>query len=197
MSNIKDIFIDFYSKIHPYKILGIKETKYANLIGRAPHIGKQAWLHAIYKPITKKEIEEMNSKLCVQIPKIYEDFLMLCNGLSVFGTTLSLFGYRYNYIRDIENIWQPFDIIDANNRDRPHNAQDNHFFFGFYNWDGSNLFINTDTLKIYRCTEESVSPLNEWEDFGEMLLSETDRLIRLFDKNGVKIDVDKETIPPR
>jgi hypothetical protein len=196
MNDIENIFLDFYNKIKKYKLLGVKETKYANLIGRAPHVGKEAWLHAIYKPITQKEITEINNDLHIEMPKVYVDFLMVCNGLSVFGTTISLFGYRYNYIRDLENIWQPFNIITVNNSERPFDAKANHFFFGFYNWDGSNLFIDTDTLKVYRCLEDSVKILNEWETFEDMLISEIDRLMLLFNEDGIKIDKDKQTIPP-
>ena len=196
MNDIQNIFLDFYNTIKGFKELGTKETKFANLIGKAPHIGREAWLHSIYKPITEKNIAELKNELCVKMPKVYEEFLLVCNGLSVFGTTLSLFGYRHNYIRDLENIWQPFNVITANNSERLFDAKTNHFFFGFYNWDGSNLFIDTDTLKVYRCSEDSVKILNEWESLEDMLLSEIDRLMLLFNKDGIKLDKDQETIPP-
>lgn len=192
---MENTILDFYNKIKVFKELGTKETKFANLIGRAPHVGKEAWLHSIYKPITEKEVVEMNSKLCIKIPKVYEEFLKICNGVSIFCRTLSLFGYRYNYIRDLENVWQPFSLITANNNERPFDAITNHFFFGFYNWDGSILYIDTNTSKIHRCSRESVKSLNEWENFEDMLISETDRILGLFDKKGVEIDEDKETTP--
>jgi SMI1 / KNR4 family (SUKH-1) len=196
MNHMVNIFLAFYDKIKFYSVLGIKETKYANLIGKAPHIGKEAWLHAIYKPITDKEVSEIKAHLCIEMPKVYENFLKVCNGFSIYGTTLSLYGYKHNYIRDLENIWQPFDIVNANNRERPIDAESNHFFFGSYDWDGSKMYINTNTLKIYRCLRECIKPLNEWENFNDMLQSEANRFKKLFDEKGIEINENVPTIPP-
>lgn len=196
MNDIENAFLTFYDRVIYYKTLGVKETKFAHLIGKALHIGSEAWLHAIFKPITEKEILEINDKLDSEMPKVYENFLKVCNGFSIYGTTLSLYGYRYNNIRDLENIWQPFDIINANNKEKPIDAKNNHFFFGSYNWDGSKLYIDTNTLKIYRCLRESIKPLNEWADLADMLIGEINRLEKLFDRNGVELNIKKETIPP-
>lgn len=196
--NLEDVFSEFYYRLKKYDFLGTKETKFAKLIARAPHLGREAWLHSVFKPITKKEVIELNNQLKFKLPEIYENFLVnCCNGFSIFGTTISLFGYRFNYIRDLDNIWQPFDIIKMNNVEKPLDATENHFFFGFYNWDGSKLYFETSTLRVYRCSRESVKPLNEWCCFEEMLLSEIKRLVELFDENGMEIDERRKTTPPR
>ncbi len=195
MNKLKNIYPEFYNSLMEFMPLGSNETKYANLIAKAPHIGTAAWLHAIYKPISKKEIDDLDRDLNLSLPTVYSNFLSNCNGFSLFVTTLSLFGYRYNNIRDLENIWQPFDIVKLNNRDRPFDSKDKYFFFGFYNWDGSLVYLDRNTLKIHRCTRDSSKALNTWDDFEIFLKSEVERISKLFNKKGIKIDEDVETTP--
>ena len=193
-ADIQKLFFNSYNILKKYENLGTKETKYAYLIAKAPHIGKEAWLHSVFKPISKHQIEEMNS-IINKIPSVYEEFLLSANGFSIFGTTLSLYGYRFNYKRDLENIWQPFDLIELNNNDRPSDSKDSFFFIGSYDWDGSYIYINKDNLKVFRCTQESSTPITSWECFDDFLDKEILRISKLFNNYGEEIDENKETTP--
>lgn len=54
------------------------------------------------------------------VPMSYAQFLTeYSNGLNVLGDSLCLFGYRANYIRDINAAWQPYSIVELNKFDKP------------------------------------------------------------------------------
>jgi hypothetical protein len=166
-----------------------------HLIGKAPHIAPLAWLHTIYPGLTDENISELEEKIGVSIPDSYKDFLRLSNGLNVFNTTLSLFGLRKNYDRSHDQVWQPFDILTPNLRERPENARSNVFIIGSYDWDGSYLFIDRKTNKVHLCDRDDAASLYEWPNLEVMLRSEIDRLITLFDKNGKELYADTSTLP--
>jgi hypothetical protein len=166
------------------------------LIGHAPHIAPHAWIHGIYPVLNDIEISDIESMVKNKIPTSYRNFLLhSSNGLSLFLDTLSLYGLRKKIGRDVENAWQPYSIITPNTIERIGDAKSNHFFIGGYNWDGSLLYIDTKTEKVHRCSNESVSPLNTWDNFEEMITSEVSRIILLFDEDGVEKDSDFPTVP--
>lgn len=166
------------------------------LIGKAPHIAPLAWLHTIYAVLNEEEIGLLEKKLGCVIPFIYKNFLQTTNGLNVFNGTLSLFGFRKNYNRTVDNILgQPFDIIVPNVLERPYNAKGNVFIIGSYNWDGSYLYIDTKTNKVHLCERNDATSLLQWPDFETMIEREIPRLISLFDKEGKEIDEAKSTLP--
>jgi len=178
-----------------YHHLGEKLLKNGTLlIGKAPHIAPEAYLHSIYKSLTETEIIETEKILKQTIPEDYKEFLCVSNGLNIFNTTLSLYGRRTNYSRSIEDI-QPFDLDISNNYEKPLNADQNMFIIGSYDWDGSYLYIDKNDNTVHLCTGENAESLFQWKNFAEMLLSETNRLIKLFDKNGEEIDSSKSTLP--
>ena len=178
-----------------YHHLGEKLLKNGTLlIGKSPHIAPEAYLHSIYKSLTENEIIETEKILKQTIPEDYKEFLCVSNGLNIFNTTLSLYGRRTNYSRAIEDI-QPFDLDISNNYEKPLNADQNMFIIGSYDWDGSYLYIDKNDNTVHLCTGENAESLFQWKNFAEMLLSETNRLIKLFDKNGEEIDSSKSTLP--
>lgn len=187
--------LKLYDKIKSFKNLGTDEAKYAFLIGRAPHIAKFAYLHAIYKQIENREILVIEREVG-PIPKEYVNFLKVCNGLSIFNNSLALYGYRFNYLRDLQNIWQPFDLIELNKNERPYDSNKNFFFIGSYRADGSLVYINCINHKVIRCSHDSSEPLNVWTDLEEMVLEEIDRIKLLFNSKGIKLDENKSTAPP-
>jgi hypothetical protein len=117
------------------------------------------------------------------------------NGLTFFLDTISLFGLRKNPGRQNENAWQPFSILTLNTNERPINAKSGSFFIGNYNYDGSLLFIESRTRKVYRCSSDDATPLNEWQSFNEMLNLEATRITKLFDVHGNELNPEMPTVP--
>ena len=187
-------FLEIQNFLLDFKHLGYRETTYAKLYSKAYHIAPQAWLHALFKPLTEDEVKMIVNKLSV--PNFYKEFLMLSNGLSLFGTTLSLFGLRRNFKRDIDSVWQPFDLFDLNSSDKPFDSNEDHFFFASYDWDGSYVYYDYSDLKIKRCSCDSIKPLNIWNSFEDYIDNEIIRLRELFDNKGLHIDENFETPPP-
>ena len=180
-----------------YSYLGIEESKCtgATLIGKAPHIGEEAWLNRIYPPINVEEIVKIEENVGKTMPKSYAQFLTnYSNGLNILGDTLCLFGYRFNYIRDINVAWQPYSIIDLNKFDKPRNSTKEMFFIGGYEWDGSFLYMTPDE-KVHFCTSSDAQSLISWDSLFSMLISEIKRLYSLFDSKGMQIDENSPTVP--
>ena len=166
------------------------------LIGHAPHIAPHAWVHNIYPVLNKEDVATIEKKLVHKIPSLYKEFLLRCsNGLSIFSDTLSLYGLRKRIGRGIEDAWQPYSIFTPNIDERLQDASANHFFIGGYNWDGSLLYIDTATNKVHRSSNDSIAPLNTWDDFEAMLLSETERIALLFKEHGMQKDEEEPTTP--
>lgn len=165
------------------------------LIGKAPHIAPQAWLHSIYPGLSNKEIDDLQDDCNHIIPDSYRKFLLTTNGLGVFNTTLSLYGKRKNHIRTVANVWQPFDIVTPNTIERPKNARHDILIIGSYSYDGSKLYIDNITQQVHLCERYDAASLYVWESFEAMLSSEVKRLMTLFDKEGKKIVRGKSTLP--
>ena len=167
----------------------------ATLIGKATHIGEEAWLNRIYPPIKIEEIGKIEKVVGKAMPNSYAQFLTNCsNGLNILGDTLCLFGYRFNYIRDVNIAWQPYSIIDLNKFDKPRNSTDKMFFIGGYEWDGSFLYMTPDE-RVHFCTSTDSKSLISWDSIFSMLISEIERLYNLFDAKGIQIDENKPTTP--
>lgn len=179
-----------------YKSLGDKilENK-THLIGKAPHIAPEAWLHTIYPPLSSTDIGSLEKELHKPLPVEYRTFLEHTNGLNVFNTTLYLFGLRRNYNRDLDNVWQPFDIILPNTIEAPPNIKENVCIIGGYDWDGSYLYINSTDGSVHLCKRRDSKSIFNWKSFPEMLESEVKRLVTLFDGNGQEINPDESTLP--
>lgn len=187
-------FLEIQSLVLRFKHLGFKETTYANLYAKALHIAPQAWLHMIFKPLTDNDIIVLKEKL-KNLPKFYEDFLKLSNGFSIYDSTLSFYGLRKDSNRNLDSVWQPYDLFDLNSWDKPADSTENEFFFGGYNWDGSYVYYDYSDFKIKRCSCDSIKPLNIWDSFEDYVDNETIRIVKLFDDKGMQIDEDLETQP--
>lgn len=190
-------FEDIKNQIYKFEHLG-KEiaTTGALLIGKAPHIAQFAWLHAIYVPLTMKEILELESELNTEIPESYKYFLMnYSNGLSLFVAEFYLDGMRKKVGRSIDSVRQPYSIITTNIEERPSNAKENYFFIGGYKWDGSHIYIDTKTNKVHFCDPWDATSLFEWNSFEEMIVSEVKRFSTLFNSDGIILDDDLYTTP--
>jgi hypothetical protein len=159
------------------------------LFGRAPHIAPEAWLHALFPPISDYEIDQIETAVGSSIPGVFRDFLTLANGFSIFSDSLSIYGYRSNYERTPDSVWQPFSIITPNTVERPIDASESHLFIGGYPCGtGYLLYIDERDQKVSRCSRSSARPLQQWSSFPEMVVKESSRLATFFDELGRKID---------
>ena len=180
-----------------YSYLGIEKTEHteATLIGRSPriHVYDHPWINTIFTPVGMKEIDEIEEGIGRMIPAVFVNFLTkFSNGLRIFGGTLTLYGYRYNYIREIDWILgQPFEIIPLNTYERPKNATPDMFFIGSYIYDGSKIYLTPDGI-VHYCQRYDATSLLTWPSLPEMLISEIERIYSLYDEQGVQID---DTVP--
>jgi len=188
--------IDILKFLGSYRLLGEKRLNNGTcLIGQAPHVAPNAWLHSIYPGLNLNEIKELESILDKTIPDCYRSFLENSNGLKLFNTTFCLDGLRKSYGRGLDDVWQPFDIRTPNMSERPKNAADCFFFIGGYDWDGSLLYIDSHTQKVHLCRTDDATSLYEWDSFEIMLESEIRRIIKLFDSEGKEINPKISTLP--
>ena len=188
-------FID--NIVSRYKHLGSnKLVNGTELIGHVPHIAPQAHLHILFCPLNNEEIEQMTNMLGLKIlPSNLIEFYSKFNGISLFSDSINIYGLRNNFNRGIEDVWQPFSILTPNKLERIKDSKKEYLYIGGYRYDGSKIYLDTISNKVYRCSRESSKPLNTWENFGIMLLSESKRIDLLFDENGRKLNPRIPTTP--
>ena len=191
---MKDKFKNLIRTLNKYE--GGGERKLENgtlLICHVPHLAPEAWLHEIYISLSEEQINELENTIPVPLPSDYREFLKISNGINIFSDSLSVFG-----VRDSDSSTQPYDIIDEN-MEAPEGAPESWLFFGGYSWDGTMVMFDlnegTENNKVYLCARESAEILYEWNDFWSWLSEETDRLSKMFDLNGVKLDKNTPTCP--
>ena len=188
-------FAEILSIIEKAKSLGFRVLENGTqLVGAVPHVAPEAYIHKVFAPLSENQILYLEGAVLKRsIPASYKELLAHCNGLSLFSGSLSLDGYRKSYTRHGDEVWQPFAIETPNLIERPADAERDAFFVGGYKADGSVLYILEG--KAYRSPRRSAKPLNEWNNFWEMLLSETRRLAELFDETGRKTNPNLPVTP--
>lgn len=168
----------------------------AIFIGKAPFLGREAWLNKIYPSLTHEEILELETSLNQSFPVEFKRFLNeFSNGLNILSSTLSIYGLRKKLGRSVEASRQPYSILTPNKIERPPNSKDNFLFIGGYNWDGSLIYIDIETSKIHCCSSESAISKFCWQSFDEMLISEIKRLYTLVNEIGKELNEGTKTIP--
>ena len=166
------------------------------LIGAIPHVGPDAWLHALFSGLKGPEIRELEGSLGGPLPGELRKFYRRFNGLSLFNDALSIFGHRKKLGRTGDAAWQPYSILTPNGPERPPDAPPGVLFIGGYGWDGSLVCVAPPDNRVVRCFKTSAKPLNQWANLGEFLSHEAVRLAALFDDKGRKIRPSSPTIPP-
>lgn len=156
-------------------------------VGHAPDRGPISPLHILYPPLDAEQIEEGEERLGRRIPADYAKFLRKANGLDAFAESFQLFGLRLE-----SGGGQPSSLANPNLRERPEGATEAMFFFAFYDWDGSLLYLDEDDGRVYRTEREAVEPQNGWDSIAKAIHGEFFRLAELF-ADG--FDESKRTIP--
>ena len=168
--------------------LGELKTAYGTtLLGQVPHVAPNAWLHQLYQPLTSSEVAILESDVAIPFPEAFREFLELSNGVKVFSSGLSIYGFRDSFERSSGEGWRPFSIVSPNLHSRPAGLPKDDLIIGsitekesFY------LCMNSKRETVFRCRREDAIPLETWASFGEMLLWEVRRLDALFDTLGRK-----------
>lgn len=185
-----------YNEVKRFSSLGEKTTENNSLlIGNPDKKRPYFWLISLFSPISSDKLEKLKEK--IYVPYEYELFLMnCCNGLHLFSGTLSLSGYRENMIRiPSEILQQPFNLLTPNIDERPKNSKAEYFYFGFYKYDGSRVYINTNDHCVYLCKRYDSTPIFKWNSFESFLDTEIPRICSLFDDNGEEISPNYSTLP--
>lgn len=141
------------------------------LIGHAPEIAPKAYIHSIYKPLTKNELIEFKERIPKELPLQVEKFLMLANGLMLFNGEIRVFGYVpiervaatkiHNYPPNILVSNESILKIDL-------------FAIGWYQSDQSNVFLLSDG-KVVRVDEQG-DVMSTWYDIENWISNEILRL---------------------
>jgi len=165
------------------------------LIGHVPHVAPEAWLHIVFPGLGDEEILRVESEIERPLPAAYRTFLRTTNGLGAFSDALAMYGLRQDYRRSGDASYQPFSIVVPNTIERPLGVPDAAVFVGGYGWDGSLLYIEAESGRVYRCDRDSGQPLNEWPGFPEVLDEEILRLAAMHDAAGHLVDPSRPTVP--
>ena len=183
--------------VYKFSNLGIEKSieTGAIKIGHAPYIAPLTYLNCLFPIINDEQINYIETEIKKSLPKSFAQFMKyFSNGLDILTDTICLYGLRFHYIRTVEMSWQPYDIIECNNFERPNNATHDMVFIGGYNWDGSKLYMTPDE-KVHYCARWDATSLKTWDSLTGMLIEEIERLYTLFDDHGVELDPDRPTTP--
>ena len=183
------------SQMQRFAPLGRTQAEGAQLIGPAPHLGELAWLHELYTPLTPAALSQQAQQLGLPMPAHLLPFYAACNGFKYFGDTLSLDGFRRTTGRGLAAVHQPYALLTPNVDERLADADEDLFFIGGYDWDGSLLYTRPGDACICLCSPDSSQALHSWPDMASFIASEAERIASLFDAQGVQIDPDASTLP--
>lgn len=182
-----------------YEKFGIERADNGTiLIGHPNYLPKNWRLVEIYPPLSSDDIVVLREECAMDIPKPYEDFLVnFGNGFNFLFGTFALFGLRKIDGRSMSASRQPFALKLPNNTERGliKNNQESNFFIGSYDWDGSRLYIDTKTNRVYFCDRYDATPLLAWNSLEDMLIAELTRLYTLFTEDGKQISKNRTTLP--
>lgn len=189
------IIFPLYQHMQKFSSASDVQTNGARLIGHAPHVGKQAFLHGLYSPLSESDVLDLEAHLGMKIPEHLLGFYSACNGFNYFSDTLSLDGLRRTAGRGLDAVHQPYDLLTPNVDERLEDASPDMFFIGGYDWDGSRLYTHYGDPCIYFCSPESAEPLMQWPSMAEFIAAESQRIAGLFNDQGIEIDASVSTLP--
>lgn len=180
-----------------WEAFGKKQTSNGTiLICHVPLVATDAWLHEIYSPLSEENISKLETQLQKFLPTELKQFYRVANGINIFSDSLSIWGQRYSYEREGEDVLQPYDIVSLNEENNWYSPKD-WIYFGSYSWDGSQMVWDLSSKKntVFRIKNGSTEILNEWSNLFEWLSSETKRLAVHFDTKGKELNSETPTTP--
>jgi hypothetical protein len=178
--------------------LGTKVAKDGSrLIVHTPRDYPEAYLHRFFGPVSESAWTSYGLKIPGQLQALYRE----CNGFSIFGGTLEVYGIRAHFKRDDSAQFQPFDLashhaecIHVHHRGSAAELEEG-IFFGSYDYDGSHFFATPFSPEVHRVLRGGKTVVNTWPDLKTFLTSEYDRIDPLFSREGYLIDEDLDTTP--
>ena len=181
--------------IEEQKALGAVEGELGSRYGHIPQIAPEAYNIYTFAPLTDEQLALVEQNIGREIPCQYRTFLThVSNGMHIFCRCLNLYGLQG--ILDRRGDFQgPFDLSIPNVYERPSNADASCFFIGGYSYDASNLYMRSESQKVFYCPRWDITPLKEWNSFSEMLIEEIQRLRSLHGADGMLQVPREETLP--
>jgi hypothetical protein len=165
------------------------------LIGHVPHVAPEAWFHEIYAGLGSEDILEIERLVLMPLSPAIKSFFSCANGLNLYSDALAIHGLRRTYERTGDAARQPYHIETANVDERPRSAPKSALFLGSYSWDGSGVYVDSATQRVFRCHRRDCKAFNEWSSFIDFLEAEVNRLGALFDIMGRKRNPSLPTVP--
>ena len=195
-----DYFDELMKILRRWDHLGSRITaRGVRLICKTPHRGSMAYLHRVYEPLNEDQICLLEMKIGRRLPPALRTFYQKANGLSIFAGELAIQGLRHDYSRELtdEGAYQPGSLEYGNTLERIRGWSSDIVLFGWYPMDpGFNVYIHDGEDKVIMCPRRNIEPtLYEWPDFPTFLLTEADRLAKLFNEEGRLIDENMPTVP--
>lgn len=156
------------------------------LIGHAPHVAPEAWLHLLFAPLGDAEIEDLEQSLLFPLPADYAEFLKIHNGISLFLGDVWLGGRRTSYARTGDAARQPFSLVSTN-QEHGITAESQEMIIGGEQRIGATFRLGFDDGKVRKYKPRGRKPICVWESLEDMLASEAVRLATCFDASGRRL----------
>lgn len=180
----------------------VKLTNGARLLGHTPHRAPEAYFHILNDGLLPGEIDALELIIKRPLPEALEDFYRRINGGHFWGGEISIYGLRRSYGRTVDDVCQPFAIETSNVLERPKGTPDSAVIFaGYFDDDGSQLAAFTDRPEVVAFLGGRIPDGGPWRvgrtwpNLETCLVSEFDRLGKLFDSEGRRIDPDARCSP--
>ena len=157
------------------------------VIAHMPSIAERAYMHKLYRPLFEDEISEAESFIGQTIPKPFQEFLQLTNGIRLFNNILSLNGFIRKIDRDPYALpGQPISMEYGTVIGPPNDLPDGAFCFGgIVGYDVVGNLVLMPDLSVILINERDGTDIGaSWPSFESMLLSEVDRLSSLHNDDG-------------
>lgn len=153
------------------------------LIGHAPHVAPEAWLHLLFAPLGDAEIEDLERSLLFPLPADYAEFLKIHNGPSLFLGDVWLGGRRTSYARTGDAARQPFSLVSTN-QEYGITAASKEMVIGGEERISATIRMSFKDGKVRKYKPRGWRPTRVWDSLEDMVASEAVRLATCFDALG-------------
>lgn len=165
------------------------------LLGHIPHRAPEAYFHVLNPPLMPGEVDAVELIIKRSLPIALRNFYLRINGGHFFGGAFSIYGLRRSHGRTIEDARQPYAIETANVHERPAGTPPEAVIFAsYFDDDGSQLATFLDRPEVVAFLGGRIPGGGHWEvgrswpSLEACLVSEFERLVKLFSLNGEIID---------
>lgn len=147
----------------------------ARLVCPLPWIHQNAWLHRVMPPCSEDGIATLAPSTITQPPEELAEFLRCANGLSLFNGSLTVYGVRGDFSRNMETaLVLPYDLADHHIAWSRHFSRDD-FLIGTIGPDADPCVWRAADGRIDRITQQDGNVLEFWPSFHDWLMTEAER----------------------